>query len=330
MILLDALHVNSGGGKVLLDYLVEELEQSGIDVFYLFDDRCKNDFHYIPIDRKVYLKASIRSRFYFYKHNKNNFSKVFCFGNFPPPIKLGIKAYTFFHNILILNIPKNYTFKNKIKSYLRKEYFKFLLKNTDSIIVQSKFVKNSFRNLYRKNDILIFPFFEEFKFKNRTEKKHQFLYVASFLPHKNHTKLFEAWELLATMNMYPELHLTLKNIVEVENLIKELANKGIKIINHGYMNKTKLSKLYSESKYLIYPSLTESFGLPLIEACAFNCNIIASDLDYVHQVIQPSLTFNPFSAESIAYSVKECELGKIPETKQKVKNKIQDIINLLN
>ena len=54
-----------------------------------------------------------------------------------------------------------------------------------------------------------------------------------------------------------------------------------------------------ESKCLIYPSLTESLGLPLIEANILNIPIIASDLNYIFEVCNPIETFNPFSAQSL-------------------------------
>ena len=43
--------------------------------------------------------------------------------------------------------------------------------------------------------------------------------------------------------------------------------------------------------FLIYPSLNESLGMPLVEAVLSKCKVIASDLNYVDQVIIPSLKF---------------------------------------
>ena len=39
MILVDALYINNGGGKILLDYLILKLNESSLDVYYLLDDR---------------------------------------------------------------------------------------------------------------------------------------------------------------------------------------------------------------------------------------------------------------------------------------------------
>ena len=56
--------------------------------------------------------------------------------------------------------------------------------------------------------------------------------------------------------------------------------------------------------YLVYPSLVESFGLPLIEAQINHVNIIASDLPYVYDVCKPYLVFDPRSVNDILSKLK--------------------------
>ena len=48
----------------------------------------------------------------------------------------------------------------------------------------------------------------------------------------------------------------------------------------------------------------ESFGLPLIEAKYHGLPILASELDYVRDVVAPVETFNPDSPISIARAVR--------------------------
>ena len=38
MILIDALHINDSGGKILLDYLIKSIEESDIKVTYISSD----------------------------------------------------------------------------------------------------------------------------------------------------------------------------------------------------------------------------------------------------------------------------------------------------
>ena len=54
---------------------------------------------------------------------------------------------------------------------------------------------------------------------------------------------------------------------------------------------------------MIYPSLFESFGLPLVEAQSFGLPVLAAERDYVRDVITPAESFDPESAVSIARAV---------------------------
>ena len=82
-------------------------------------------------------------------------------------------------------------------------------------------------------------------------------------------------------------------------MIESLQILGHNIINHKSCSIDEIRNLYKSCNYLIFPSLTESFGLPLIEAASSGCKIISSDLPYVYCVINPSITFNPNSIEDI-------------------------------
>ena len=62
--------------------------------------------------------------------------------------------------------------------------------------------------------------------------------------------------------------------------------------------------MYRRVDALIYPSFAESLGLPLIEARQARLPILASELDYVRDVIDPEESFDPMSSVSIARAVK--------------------------
>ena len=116
---------------------------------------------------------------------------------------------------------------------------------------------------------------------------------------------------------------------ELEIEIKRLKSKGLNIINLGQLKIDDLKDVYMESEYLIYPSLNESFGLPLIEAVNYGCKVIAADLPYVHEIICPSSVFDPNDAESVKKVVLASMKSKLPDSQVLVKNKIIEIINLL-
>jgi glycosyltransferase involved in cell wall biosynthesis len=335
MLLVDSLYINVGGGKVLLDYLVKEIEARQIDVFYLFDLRCKNDFKQVPSDRKVYLKASFFNRYKFYKRNKENFSKILCFGNIPPPIKLKEKyVLTFFQNTLMVNPPHDYSLNKKIKVGLQKKYLEIFKRNTNSWLIQTDFVKDELTSHLDVNskDCFVYPFFEiSDSISSSTKIKNTYTYVGSGAEHKNIKRLLDAWTIIFDKGFSPTLHLTIPvSNVELIDLIHNLKELGLQIENHGYISKEEVHKLYSISEYLVFPSLTESFGLPLLEAVTAGCKVIASDLDYTHNVIKPSLVFNPMNIDSIADAIIFSLKNELMPSETKVKNEIDQILKILS
>ena len=137
-------------------------------------------------------------------------------------------------------------------------------------------------------------------------KVYDFIYVADGNQHKNHLKLIEAWKKLSYQGIKPSLALTVSpKFTHLFNLLKDLAaDEDLKIFNLEELSRHEISNLYRSSKALIYPSLSESLGLPLIEASKFNIPIIASELDFVRDSCDPIETFDPHSALSISRAVK--------------------------
>jgi glycosyltransferase involved in cell wall biosynthesis len=139
------------------------------------------------------------------------------------------------------------------------------------------------------------------------EKKFDFIYVASGEPHKNHEALISAWDLLADEGMFPSLALTLKPEATPElcaRLAERIKRRGLRIVNLGVISRDHLLEVYQQSDALIYPSSFESFGLPLIEARQVGLPVLAAELDYVRDVIDPNETFDPNSHISIARAVR--------------------------
>ena len=61
-----------------------------------------------------------------------------------------------------------------------------------------------------------------------------------------------------------------------------------------------------------------------------SCFILASDLEYVHEVIKPSLTFDPYSTESISNAIiKAIDTDDLPKTKVLIENKLDNFIEFI-
>ena len=90
----------------------------------------------------------------------------------------------------------------------------------------------------------------------------------------------------------------LKNVNVIKNQQK------LKITNTGILPHKDVLALYTQSAAMIYVSSFESFGIPLIEARQSGLPVLAPELDYVRDVLDPEETFDPESPRSIARAVK--------------------------
>ena len=201
----------------------------------------------------------------------------------------------------------------------RIKYERFWLRNRisnlDKIIVQtftmSNFVKKLIFNnydLFMSPAIKILPFRSSLlsnanALKPNRLKKFDFIYVASYMPHKNHSNLIMAWKILAEENIFPSLLLTIDNF-SFGQISEDIINSDLAITNLGPTDCKSISKAYLKTNALIYPSLCESLGLPLLEAREFGLSILASELDFVRDIVTPIETFDPCSAISISRAVK--------------------------
>ena len=338
MILLDSLYINNSGGKVLLDYLVQELENTDLEVFYLFDSRCKNDYEFVSKKRKTYLEASIFNRYKFYERNKKRFYKIFCFGNLPPiQEQRNVEVLTYFHQPLFISTPYDLSSVLKLKIKLKTLFLKFFRKNTDRWLVQSKYIKNGIIKKYDEpiNKVEILPFYPPLNTNSKDlyecREKNTFIYVSSGASHKNHVRLIEAFCSFYDEHKTGKLILTVHSkYVEIYEMIERKINNGYPINNLGFINREQLIEKYLSSEYLIFPSLTESFGLGIIEAIECGCKVIGADLPYVYEVCKPSLTFDPFSVKNIQKAFSEAVENDISITEQRIHNQINKLIEHLS
>ncbi len=334
MILIDALYINKGGGAVLLQYLIEKILErpEKDDFFFLLDPRFDKpaalNKNFIVIPNKM------ADRIRFYKLRRNDYSKVFCFANTPPPLKLKVPVYTYSHNQKLLEAPKQKFNSKYLKLYAKYLVIKLFNKNTDYYIVQTPHMVQELTGLGLKDTAhcLQIPFYDDRKYigghKPFNERvKDEFVFISNPSPQKNHTTLFDAWEYLLEKGFTPKLHLTIDATgPQYIARMNELNARGARIVNHVYVDPREL---YFTCPFLIFPSVMESFGLPLIEAVDSGMKVIASNMDYVHDVVVPSLVFAPMDKVSIAVSVIKALTSELPESKIKTRNEVDRLVSLL-
>lgn len=333
-LLIDAVFINNGGGLVLLEHLVNELEKTNTKVLYLLDNRIKKiDLNIGENNEVLFLGDSIFQRHKFYKKNNHTFNKIFCFSHLPPSVRLKSEVITLLHQYCYLNLPKGTNFGFRIKWFLKSKILSIFKMNTDKWLVQSSHVKDKIIEKYdvESEKVNYLPFFKLNNITKPLKKvKNQFVYISFPYKHKNHLNLIEGFVKSYIKNQKGELHLTVDN--NCKYLIKKIEyyqKKNIPIVNHGLIKKTEVSKLYASSEFLIFPSLMESFGLPLIEAIHHQCKVLASDLPFVNVICKPSLKFDPYDVFSIADAITNSMNSDSNKSELIIKDQTSDLIKLL-
>lgn len=243
---------------------------------------------------------------------------VLCFGNLPPLFKLHGHTAVFVQNRYLIDDVKLNGFPLGVRLRLTAErlWLSSRMSNVSEFIVQTPTMKRLLEIKTRgRVPVRILPFVAEPngyargvpQSKSQKETDFDFVYVASGEPHKNHRRLIEAWCLLAQEGLFPSLCLTLDE-ARFAWLCREIEVKcqryGLKVKNAGVLSHQDVMLLYKKAGASIYPSIFESFGLPLIESRQAGLPVLASELDYVRDVLDPEQTFDPESAFSIARAVK--------------------------
>jgi glycosyltransferase involved in cell wall biosynthesis len=234
---------------------------------------------------------------------------VLCFHGLVPLLPLKGEVTVFLQNRILLSRAslQNYSFKTRVRLTVERLVVKLLASRVKKFIVQTPSMAEQARFfLGPKVDIVVCPFVVPVHLVNEeVDKRYDFVYVASAEYHKNHHKLLEAWCLLAEQGLRPSLALTVPQGSDLAILIEQLSEQWqLNVVNHGQLNYSEVSVLYDQAAALIYPSTTESLGLPLIEASERRLPIVAAELDYVRDIVEPVETFDPASHVSIARAVK--------------------------
>jgi len=130
--------------------------------------------------------------------------------------------------------------------------------------------------------------------------------VSDISPRKNHVRLLRAFEHVHRSIPNAELIFAgyvRKNVPQFKATVDEIlnSNEGIKIRICGYVSDAHVKSLYEEADIFVYPSLYEGFGLPVLEAMACGCPIIASNVTALPEVVgEAGLLVDPYDVEALA------------------------------
>jgi glycosyltransferase involved in cell wall biosynthesis len=139
-------------------------------------------------------------------------------------------------------------------------------------------------------------------------------------PAKNHVRLIEAFERLKARKR-SDLQLVLAGADwnGAEHVKARAARSAVSadILLTGFLALEDIPVLYSGCSLMVYPSLFEGFGLPLIEALACGAPVICSNTSSMREIAGDRFaTFDPENPDEIASCMEEAlERGRTPERK---------------
>jgi len=329
MIIIEASHIYYGGGFSLLleliKYLSKEKQPYKLYIAHkvIYNELKKNTNPYMTLVLTNTWDTLLR-----YSTKRSN---VIFFLNLPPFVK-NTKSVVYFHNELILE-DKFFRLKN-VKLFIYCKWLKWFNNKVDTIACQTENIAVGLKQIGVKH-INKLPFFDDVYSNNSISKKYTFCYVCSGALHKNVERLFEAIDQIKDKYSI-SLAVTIENTNVNESLLKKIENINRNagrnvIINLGLVSKTEVMKIYQASEALVFPSLKESLGLPLIEANMCGIKVLSSDLLYSYEVLSSPIVFNPYESKEIAKTLESFLNGKYNDVVQKVriKNKIEELINLV-
>jgi glycosyltransferase involved in cell wall biosynthesis len=93
---------------------------------------------------------------------------------------------------------------------------------------------------------------------------------------------------------------------ELEKILEEIGDENLinRIILTGYIINTDLPSIYCQSEVFLYPSLRESFGIPMLEAMACGVPVITSNTSSMPEIAGDSaVIIDPFKPEEITQAM---------------------------
>jgi alpha-1,3-rhamnosyl/mannosyltransferase len=245
--------------------------------------------------------------------------------NFMLPAFAGKKVATF-HDLSILKYPEFHP-ESRV-SFLQPEIVK-AANNADHIITDSETVRQEVIEYFSKSaeEVTAIPLassldddppdsslLDSYLARNNLAGQQFYLFVSTIEPRKNIDRLLDAYEALSSSikKQYP-LVLTGSSgwkSGQILNRISSLIETGA-VRYLGHISDAELQFLYRSAGALVFPSIYEGFGLPIIEAQAMGLPVITSNLSCMPEVAGgAALLVDPYDVDAITSALEQVMLDE--------------------
>lgn len=240
--------------------------------------------------------------------------------NFMLPPFSGKKIATF-HDLSVLKYPEFHP-ESRV-TYLRPEILRSA-RVADHIITDSEAVRQEIIEYFARNpnEVSVIPLastlvgepadpvaLDKFLTTHELTKGRFFLFVSSIEPRKNIERILDAYSALpAIFRERNPLVMTGSSgwkSTELLKRIKTLGNAG-QVQYLDYSSDMDLIYLYQSAGALVFPSVYEGFGLPIIEAQSMGVPVLTSNRSCMPEVAgEAALLVNPFDVDDIRHALEQ-------------------------
>lgn len=232
------------------------------------------------------------------------------------PIMYGGKTVTTVHDLTTLRFtnPDKNLVVFKFKQGVYAEVIKRAARKSAQILTGSEFVKQDVAKFTKvsPDKIIVTPEAAD-PITDRPEpllslENTQFImYIGRPTPHKNLDRLIEAF--ISLKAQHPGLILVLagKKDANYERIESEVNHRTIKNVHFtGFVSEGQLRWLYENCAAYVFPSISEGFGLPGLEAMVHGAPVVSSDATCLPEVYGDAAHyFDPTSVKAMADAISE-------------------------
>lgn len=267
--------------------------------------------------------------------NDLNLDVYHSFFHFLPGRIQAKKIMVTLHDLIWINHPKlafDDFFRQKMIEYYGKIFIKRALTKSDTIVAISKYTKEQALkryNLPAKNIHVIYNGFDQayfdkmssLKIPEQYEKKKYIFSLGHTKPYKNIPRVIRAFKPIS--DEFPDIDLMVVGrgdyLLKLKKLVAE-RDLQKRVIFTGHLPDEVMIPLFKNALFLVFPSLIEGFGAPLVEAMGLGCPILSSNIPVIEEIAGDVYEkVDPYSVDDITNGMRKLLISR--DYRDKLRNK---------
>jgi glycosyltransferase involved in cell wall biosynthesis len=247
------------------------------------------------------------------------------------PVNTSLPLIVTLHDIIYMEsislFKKSGTWYQKTGNMYRRFVVPPVVKKSDKIITVSKFERNRIAEFFgiptEENRLVAIyngvsehfvPISDQNEL-NRVKKRYKLpdrflFFLGNTDPKKNTPGALKAFSDYLKKTNDPDLYLVMLDyeLSSLEKILSDIGDKELinRILLTGYVINTDLPAIYNLCKLFLYPSLRESFGIPMLEAMRCGTPVITSNTSSMPEVSgDAAYIVDPYKPEEITIAIEK-------------------------